>query len=280
MSDPSLGNNRVRRRPQVFFCHECQNQFRMQVGEDEEPNCQRCGSNFCEIIQSSQPVQSQGIHVTRHNVHTSRQPNAGTGANNPGVHNHMVTIAMDPENFNPQALFQEIINTTNQVQSMNGAAPQGNFSATIALGGQTFNLGSDPRNFAWGPSGLQDTINRLMEEHEGARRPADEAAISAIESYPLTSHQISSMKETSTCECSICMGEYSQGTIVKKLPCLHTFHCDCIDSWLRLHNSCPVCRHEIDGSNPDRLNQGSAGAGNNTTDDSTVTDQAPPSYFS
>ncbi|KAF8005639.1 hypothetical protein BT93_K0043 [Corymbia citriodora subsp. variegata] len=43
--------------------------------------------------------------------------------------------------------------------------------------------------------------------------------------------------------CSICLGEYKEGEVLRLLPeCGHFFHMKCVDPWLRLHATCPVCR--------------------------------------
>ncbi|CAI5458168.1 unnamed protein product [Closterium sp. Yama58-4] len=44
-------------------------------------------------------------------------------------------------------------------------------------------------------------------------------------------------------ECIVCLGEYNEGDMVRVLDaCHHMFHQDCIDAWLKAHNSCPICR--------------------------------------
>lgn len=44
--------------------------------------------------------------------------------------------------------------------------------------------------------------------------------------------------------CSICLSEYTSKETLKCLPeCQHCFHAQCIDPWLKLHNSCPICRN-------------------------------------
>ncbi|XP_052180692.1 uncharacterized protein LOC127793929 [Diospyros lotus] len=43
--------------------------------------------------------------------------------------------------------------------------------------------------------------------------------------------------------CPICLTEYRPKETLRCLPeCQHCFHADCVDEWLRLNASCPVCR--------------------------------------
>ncbi|GAB5361085.1 hypothetical protein AAMO2058_000684300 [Amorphochlora amoebiformis] len=46
-------------------------------------------------------------------------------------------------------------------------------------------------------------------------------------------------------ECSICLSEYEQGEATRRLPCLHMFHKECVDLWLRDKAECPCCRTKI-----------------------------------
>ncbi|KAJ1429495.1 Zinc finger, RING-type [Sesbania bispinosa] len=44
--------------------------------------------------------------------------------------------------------------------------------------------------------------------------------------------------------CWICLSEYNSKETIKLIPeCKHCFHADCIDEWLRMNNTCPVCRN-------------------------------------
>lgn len=45
--------------------------------------------------------------------------------------------------------------------------------------------------------------------------------------------------------CNICLAEYREGEEVKTLPCLHRFHTECLDPWLRLNAVCPICKLEV-----------------------------------
>lgn len=44
--------------------------------------------------------------------------------------------------------------------------------------------------------------------------------------------------------CSICLTDYKESDTLRLLPdCGHVFHRKCVDPWLRLHPTCPMCRN-------------------------------------
>ncbi|XP_024964621.1 RING-H2 finger protein ATL70-like [Cynara cardunculus var. scolymus] len=44
--------------------------------------------------------------------------------------------------------------------------------------------------------------------------------------------------------CSVCLADYKLEDVVRLLPeCGHLFHVNCIDTWLKVHPTCPVCRN-------------------------------------
>jgi len=45
--------------------------------------------------------------------------------------------------------------------------------------------------------------------------------------------------------CAICLGEYSEGAVLRRLPCGHHFHRCCADEWLGRNMQCPLCRCPI-----------------------------------
>ncbi|KAK8478205.1 hypothetical protein V6N13_121981 [Hibiscus sabdariffa] len=42
--------------------------------------------------------------------------------------------------------------------------------------------------------------------------------------------------------CSVCLEQVNAGDFIRSLPCLHRFHANCIDPWLRQQGTCPVCK--------------------------------------
>ncbi|XP_055808658.1 RING-H2 finger protein ATL70-like [Solanum dulcamara] len=64
-------------------------------------------------------------------------------------------------------------------------------------------------------------------------------------SYPklLYSEAKVNHKDTTASCCSICLADYKNKDMLRLLPhCEHLFHLKCVDPWLMLNPSCPVCR--------------------------------------
>mmetsp|Transcript_25964 Transcript_25964/g.56046 ORF Transcript_25964/g.56046 Transcript_25964/m.56046 type:complete len:691 (+) Transcript_25964:49-2121(+) len=48
--------------------------------------------------------------------------------------------------------------------------------------------------------------------------------------------------------CGICLDDYKEGDLIKRLGCPthpHCFHQGCIDKWLELQACCPICKHRV-----------------------------------
>ena len=49
--------------------------------------------------------------------------------------------------------------------------------------------------------------------------------------------------------CSICLNDYSDGSILLKMPCNHHFHTNCASTWLHINTTCPICRYNLNADN-------------------------------
>uniref|UniRef100_A0A0E0JFI3 RING-type domain-containing protein n=1 Tax=Oryza punctata TaxID=4537 RepID=A0A0E0JFI3_ORYPU len=66
----------------------------------------------------------------------------------------------------------------------------------------------------------------------------DSAAIARLPCFVL-----SISRGGSVAECAVCLGTVEEGETVRALPCCpHAFHARCVDAWLRLRPTCPLCR--------------------------------------
>uniref|UniRef100_A0A251V2X0 Putative RING/U-box superfamily protein n=1 Tax=Helianthus annuus TaxID=4232 RepID=A0A251V2X0_HELAN len=75
------------------------------------------------------------------------------------------------------------------------------------------------------------------EEDQNAVVGLDQAVIN---SYP----KIPYSKDFEVVCCAICLCEYKEAEMLRMLPdCKHYFHLTCVDAWLKLNATCPVCRN-------------------------------------
>ena len=54
--------------------------------------------------------------------------------------------------------------------------------------------------------------------------------------------------------CVICLEDFKSGEKATLLPCVHLFHKNCIKSWLKSKNMCPICKFELTRDNINKQN--------------------------
>ncbi|XP_008788609.1 putative RING-H2 finger protein ATL69 [Phoenix dactylifera] len=66
----------------------------------------------------------------------------------------------------------------------------------------------------------------------------------AIEAYyPKFVHKFGGGAAAPAGPCPICLAEYEGGEALRRVPeCGHCFHAACVDEWLRVSATCPLCR--------------------------------------
>ena len=94
-----------------------------------------------------------------------------------------------------------------------------------------------------GTDGLsyEDLLERFG--NGNVQRSATEETINSLPTRTFTDPQrTSSTSSEEGRTCLICLEQFSEGTCVKTLPCLHQFCSGCVDTWLRQNSSCPICK--------------------------------------
>lgn len=70
-----------------------------------------------------------------------------------------------------------------------------------------------------------------------------------IDALPLVSFDEKEVDESKANDCDskclFCQEQYESGDYLRRLPCGHLFHAQCVDQWLRSSDKCPFCRTSL-----------------------------------
>ena len=97
-------------------------------------------------------------------------------------------------------------------------------------------------------------INNMQNQHQG-NPPASQTAIEKLKHFKMEKKYCKKSEQDPNKlefpECSICLMEVNEGQNTILLPCGHMFHEECVTKWLKIHNTCPLCRFELPTDNAD-----------------------------
>lgn len=95
-------------------------------------------------------------------------------------------------------------------------------------------------------SSLVSLLRELINNKEG-QPPASKESIEGLPSVEIC-------EEDGKEECVVCLDELGVGGgVVKEMPCKHRFHGECVEKWLKIHGSCPICRYKMPEEDGDEL---------------------------
>lgn len=88
------------------------------------------------------------------------------------------------------------------------------------------------------------TINSTLVQRSGNRMiSGSRSSLSQEDIEKLPSYDFNLEEQKSMVECVVCLEKFKVGEKCKLLPnCNHSFHGECIDSWLIKTGACPICR--------------------------------------
>ncbi|KAI8342461.1 hypothetical protein BC941DRAFT_412829 [Chlamydoabsidia padenii] len=90
---------------------------------------------------------------------------------------------------------------------------------------------------------LDNLVSQLLEESQSNAKGPPPASNRFIMSLPVINKQVLSSEET----CIICKDVLqSSQDKVTQMPCGHYFDQECLLPWLQLHNTCPMCRFQVE----------------------------------
>lgn len=168
----------------------------------------------------------------------------------------------NPRNSEPPIGFNALDFLQNYLQNLRARGANVQLVMENHPSGPGLNLPSNLGDYYLGP-GLEQVIQQLA-ENDPNRYGAPPASKRSVQGLPNVVINDALVKSDSN-SCAVCMNEFEVGLEVKKMPCSHFFHSDCLLPWLELHNSCPVCRYELPTDDPDYENRrGNRGQGSSS----------------
>ncbi|KAI4384119.1 hypothetical protein MLD38_009885 [Melastoma candidum] len=258
----------------LYFCHQCNRTVTIVLPPSSDPLCPHCNDGFLEEVENPNPGTdpfSAGGGVLRFPAASDpfssflpflfpsssssspfdlQDPPPSFSSHQPSSDNPLAG-----QEFNPMVFLNNYLNNLRsrgaQVQfvidNRGGTAP---FASPIG------NLG----DYFIGP-GFEQLIQQLA-ENDPNRYGTPPASKSAIENLP-TVTVTENLTHSDNNQCAVCQDDFHIGMEVKQMPCKHVYHADCLLPWLELHNSCPVCRHELptDDSEYESRRDGGRGGG-------------------
>lgn len=127
---------------------------------------------------------------------------------------------------------------------------------------QMFFMGN-PGDYAWGREGIDTVVTQLLNHMDSSGPPP--LPKDKIAEIPTV--EISEIEVDQKLKCSVCWEDFKLQESVRKLPCLHVYHENCIVPWLDLHGTCPICRKslQLEPSGSCSMHNGAGGGGSSTS---------------
>lgn len=97
---------------------------------------------------------------------------------------------------------------------------------------------------------MNDLLHHILlnEQSTSGAPPAPESAISSLEKVVVTEDNVEELGE-----CHITQEKFEVGGVAVRLQCKHCFQQESVEKWLRMHNTCPVCREPINPSSESEI---------------------------
>lgn len=238
-----------------FWCFICKKEINIKDINDQI-TCSICDSEFVEEIENETDKEEQ----KRFNPLVNQNQNSisQVNINNLGMPNISFRIISSNQG-----------NLQTFTQNLTGANFPNHLQNIISQVNNLFSFSPSTRitiqNF--GNSGLSQFLNRHNNDqsfenllnylmmNDPNRHGTPPASKKILSSLPRVKISEGNFENYNKSDCLVCMDSYQDGEIVIKLKCQHIFHDNCIIDWLKLHNSCPVCRYEMETDDEDYENK-------------------------
>ena len=247
---------------EVYQCSTCKNAFVEEMeennNENQLQNQQTQSQNPQTQTQNPQTPSHSRINITINNnninINNNRTNNTSqrNNQNNPGQFQYGMNNTLL---FLPSTVNYEIMNTDNFIPSMMNSIGSifSNISPEINNIFNSLNINNGLISFLNNHNNdfqFNNLVNIIMSFDVGSNSrhpPASEKAIKELKKIEVNDKNLNNYKNIT---CNICLENFEIGNILRVLECNHEFHENCIITWLKSNNTCPICRHELESNDP------------------------------
>ena len=243
---------------EVYKCTFCKNSF---VEEMEEKNEQQQNNNINTINNMNNINTINNIDNINNNIpQTTVSINISSNDSNTNNNTEQYEYGLDGTLlFLPSTVHYKVLNRNNAVPNIINS-----FSGIVSnITGPTINniffSSSSTSNISNNILSFLDNHNNdfqfnnfvniimSLEPNLLGNPPASQRAIDNLPKIEINEQIINNYKDIT---CNVCLEGFELGNIVRILECQHVFHENCIITWLKSRNTCPVCRHELESNDP------------------------------
>ncbi|ALC47114.1 CG11982 [Drosophila busckii] len=267
--------------PKRFFCHMCNVEINI---PNTDYTCPLCSNGFVEELPANAPELSASTSNSASisdagNIGTSFSPGGSGILNVESLRNDIVSLLSMRNVPNLEITIEPNRRHVLGLGSGGGAATPGSnigggrvrpanldrldnvlydFLQSLPLSGATAEIvagpgGSvgtgnshmffmgNPGDYAWGREGLDTIVTQMLNQMETSGPPP----LSTQRINEIPNVKISAEEVERKMQCSVCWDDFKLDESVRKLPCSHLYHENCIVPWLNLHSTCPICRKSL-----------------------------------
>lgn len=90
---------------------------------------------------------------------------------------------------------------------------------------------------------MEDILNDNFDTYQ------DENLVKTDRNIEISSNEFANLEEDikeKNKDCSICISDFADDSMVSITNCNHVFHTDCIKEWYKYKTDCPICREKIE----------------------------------
>lgn len=259
---------------QLYWCHQCHRTVTLASAHPSELTCPRCYGQFIEEVHLTLPefdpspearlLEALSLMLNQP-IRLFNNRNPDPNRRRPPLHrfdDFDRRSFSDPEGDEfPRWRTRWRNRSLDEMDNSGQPPPNPNRSRTVIVFGPPDQLQqiqsilprrANPRDYFTGPQ-LDELIEELTQNDRPGLPPASEETIERIPMVKITAEHLKNDSH-----CPVCKEEFDVGGEARELSCKHIYHSECIVPWLRLHNSCPVCRQEMPPLTPENGASGSS----------------------